>query len=503
MGAVPLQVLWPVLLGFALFIYGVLSHSKKAHSDIPIVKHSIFLPDWLNRRIFFLNAPAQIQHGYNKYNDVPFRVLRPDKDLLVLPARYLKEIRQIPSCRLNLIEAEYNNVLGDYTNILKNSELAGTTVLRKLNPAIGRILPRTMLELNYAFDVEIPPCTDNWVSIKLYDVILRLISRVVSSVVFSDIKTSRNEKWVDILRNYSHNLGPTIFFLRPTPEILRPLVARLIPSVQRLRRQLHWVQEELVIPTIAVRRAAEASDPMYQKPDDFLQWMMDVAANDIDRNPRNIAQSMLVVASVGMMHTSTMLTTHALYDILTHPEYLEPLREEIKQTHLDGWTNSTTMAFANQSKLDSLLRETLRFNPPAEVSTQRIAKEPFTFSDGLTISDDLQICFPSGPMARDSTIIPDAHIYDAFRWCREPSMTTAKLVSINETNLHFGYGRLACPGRFFSSGTIKAVISRFLGEYDMRFEKEDQGRPSNLRLGEQIMPSMWTKVLIRKRVVKN
>jgi hypothetical protein len=39
---------------------------------------------------------------------MPFLVLRPDHDLLVLPARYLAEIRQIPSSRLNLIEAEYN-----------------------------------------------------------------------------------------------------------------------------------------------------------------------------------------------------------------------------------------------------------------------------------------------------------------------------------------------------------------------------------------------------------
>lgn len=114
----------------------------------------------------------------------------------------------------------------------------------------------------------------------------------------------------------------------------------------------------------------------------------------------------------------------------------------------------------------------------------------------------MQICFPSGPVARDPALLPDAHVYDAFRWCRDPEGSNKKLVSISTTNFHFGYGRLACPGRFFSSNTMKAVLSRFIAEYDMRFESEHQARPANLRFGEQIMPSMWTKVLIRKREVK-
>jgi cytochrome P450 len=114
----------------------------------------------------------------------------------------------------------------------------------------------------------------------------------------------------------------------------------------------------------------------------------------------------------------------------------------------------------------------------------------------------VQICFPSGPVARDPAFLPDAHVYDAFRWCRDPEARNKKLVSISTTNFHFGYGRLACPGRFFSSNTMKAVLSRFIAEYDMRFENEHQARPANIRFGEQIMPSMWTKVLIRKREVK-
>ncbi|KAL5360429.1 cytochrome P450 [Aspergillus floccosus] len=431
MGPDSLFLLLPVLLGYVLVLFHALNISRKTKNNIPTVKHSLFLPDWVNRRIFFLNAPAQIQYG----------------------------------SRSHVVTSAWQNILGDYTNILKNSELAGTTVLRKLTPAMNRILPRTMQELQHAFDVEVPPCNDDWVSINPYSVILRLVARVAAS-------------------------------------FLRPLVSCFIPSVRRLKQQLRWVQDELIVPIVTARRATQDANPDAQKPDDFLQWMMDIAANDIDRDPPNIAQSLLIVTSVGMMHTSTMLITHALYDLLSHPECFDLLRQEIKETLPQGWINATVAAFAAQEKLDSVLRESLRLNPPAEVSTQRIAKEKFTLSDGFTIPDDVQICFPSGPVARDPALLPDAHLYDAFRWCRDPEATNKKLVTISTTNFHFGYGRLACPGRFFSSNTMKAVLSRFIAEYDMRFEREHQERPANLRFGEQIMPSMWTKVLIRRREAK-
>lgn len=36
-----------------------------------------------------------------------------------------------------VVTSAWQNILGDYTNILKDSELAGTTVLRKLTPAMS------------------------------------------------------------------------------------------------------------------------------------------------------------------------------------------------------------------------------------------------------------------------------------------------------------------------------------------------------------------------------
>lgn len=98
---------WMCLLLSSLVLYWLL-HAPKQKLNIPTVRYSCLLPDWINRCLFFFTAPAQIQYGYDKYKDMPFRVLRPDNDLIVLPRRYLEEIRQMPSSQASLIDAQFN-----------------------------------------------------------------------------------------------------------------------------------------------------------------------------------------------------------------------------------------------------------------------------------------------------------------------------------------------------------------------------------------------------------
>ena len=50
---------------------------------------------------------------------------------------------------------------------------------------------------------------------------------------------------------------------------------------------------------------------MYQKPDDFLQWMMDAAVDD-EAKPDKLAQRPLIVC-LGVAHTSTMAGAHVCH----------------------------------------------------------------------------------------------------------------------------------------------------------------------------------------------
>ena len=53
--------------------------------------------------------------------------------------------------------------------------------------------------------------------------------------------------------------------------------------------------------------------------------------------------------------------SHAVYNLVSHPEYIEPLREEIDPlVSAYGWEKTT---ITKMRKLDSFLKETLRLHP--------------------------------------------------------------------------------------------------------------------------------------------
>jgi cytochrome P450 len=136
--------------------------------------------------------------------------------------------------------------------------------------------------------------------------------------------------------------------------------------VKRLEERFRWIAEELLVPTIHGCRHAELNHSSYKKPDDFLQWMMDLADNDFNKDPVNLAHGLTTFMALAVVHTSTMLVTHAMYDLVMHPEYLEPLREEILDTLKNGWINASPSEFAAQRSLDSFLHESQRLYPTSE-----------------------------------------------------------------------------------------------------------------------------------------
>ena len=74
-----------------------------------------------------------------------------------------------------------------------------------------------------------------------------------------------------------------------------------------------------------------------------------------------------------------------------------------------------------------------------------------------------------------------------------------QFVSVNPLNLLFGYGRHACPGRFFAANEIKMFLATTLQMYDVRLAGGATERYPDLEFGNQTLPDP-TKDLLFKRV---
>ena len=59
------------------------------------------------------------------------------------------------------------------------------------------------------------------------------------------------------------------------------------------------------------------------------------------------------------------------------------------------------------------------------------------------------------------------------------------MVTVTKDSLEFGYGKHACPGRFFAVNEIKLILANLLLRFDFKMKQEDakQGKFKPLPMG--------------------
>ncbi len=66
-----------------------------------------------------------------------------------------------------------------------------------------------------------------------------------------------------------------------------------------------------------------------------------------------------------------------------------------------------------------------------------------------------------------------------------------QFVSVTKENMTFGFGRHACPGRFFAANEIKLILAQLLLNYDIKLTESDAG-------AQVLRPDPNRTILMRK-----
>lgn len=92
----------------------------------------------------------------------------------------------------------------------------------------------------------------------------------------------------------------------------------------------------------------------------------------------------------------------------------------------------------------------------------------------------------------DPKIYPDPYKFDPYRYINVPdeSRQSSHHVSLTPSNMAFGYGSHACPGRFLASNMMKVVIAMIVVNYDWRV---GEGNPEGTK---GLWKDMDTKLLV-------
>ncbi|KAJ5519616.1 hypothetical protein N7463_000069 [Penicillium fimorum] len=187
-----------------------------------------------------------------------------------------------------------------------------------------------------------------------------------------------------------------------------------------------------------------------------------------------------------------------LVDLSSHPELVYNIRAEaVSVVGKEGWSR----AGLYQLKLmDSALKESQRLAPNRLLSMGLIAQGDMDLSDGLRIPRGTTLMVSAHHMW-DPATYPDPRRYDGYRFpkLRQTSGQEGQhqLVSSTPDHMGIGYGKHACPGRFFAAAQIKAALCNILLKYGLEYRGGQS--PSVWSQGIHLFLDPTSRIHVRRR----
>ncbi|GKT81246.1 cytochrome P450 [Colletotrichum tofieldiae] len=445
---------------------------------------------------------------------------------IVIAPKFMNELKRLPDDVLSFNKAIEETLHAKYTGVETNVELLPHTVKTSLTPALSALAypifyafeamtydraawlnPIISDEVVEAMRIELPQ-SGEWTEVKIIDKLMRIVG-MVSGRVFIGPELCRNEAYLDAAINYTVDLMKAVRKVATIPPYLRPILASRSSEVKKLNKRI--VEAGIFLKPVVKARRQGAEDPDYQKPNDMLQWMLESQTKFGQKNDTELARYQLGL-SFAAIHTTSTTATNALYTLAAMPEFVPVLRRDIQQALVESKGVFTSIAMQNMKKLDSFLKECMRFHLLGPASFQRKVLKTFTLSNGQVIPKGSIIEVPTIGIYNDKEFFPDADEFDPLRFYKlrlskkeqktgskqAEVVASAQFVSVGQSSLTFGYGRHACPGRFFAVNEIKMIMATLLLNYDLMNPGGSRERHPNLVSGAMTYPDPNRVILLKK-----
>ncbi|KIK77776.1 hypothetical protein PAXRUDRAFT_834874 [Paxillus rubicundulus Ve08.2h10] len=486
------------LAGIVVATFVVAKLSERPNLDaIPTVGCSTWLGSWRAGIQFATKAADVVREGYEKHKGAPFKVANLYRWMVVVSgSQSVEDMRKASDDELSLAEASNDDLKLGYMwgrDIFYNPYHIAI-VRSQLTRNLGILYPDIRDEIFTAFEETLDLRGNEWKSVPALQTIQNIVSRT-SNRIFVGLPLGRDPDWIDLTMRFTLDIikgGVIIGFF---PKVLAPLVARFMTSVpENTKRGMN-----LLGPVIEERlkRLDEHSKGWVDKPNDFLSWLLDHP----EASKSSVKDLTLRLLSINFaaIHTSSNSFTQALYILAANPQYIQPLREEVEAiVTKDGWSKGS---LAKMRKIDSFLKECQRVEGIDCVSMLRKAMKDFTFSDGTVLPKGAMVAIASQAASLDNAIHENAEIFDPFRFANmaDEGGDGAKnsFVSTDPAYLVFGYGRHACPGRFFAATELKSMLAHVVLSYDIKLE-DNATRLRSLHIGIHMVAHPTTKVMFRR-----
>lgn len=232
--------------------------------------------------------------------------------------------------------------------------------------------------------------------------------------------------------------------------------------------------------------------------------------------PRRLANRLLtfnVMFVIGMVYVFGHVVID-LYSSLDREDILAGLVAECKQVSAIYDGLGSKEAVDRLHRIDSTIRESMRVSDVAITALARdVVGKPLDLGNGIQIPRGTRVVFPTQAVHQDPDRYTDPLRFDAFRFSRPfegipPKKTNGangfgedeeerlRLTTITPSFLAFGYGKHACPGRWFATQTMKQALAGIVQNYEIEITNRPKTRPVVLNM---MVPPTGTLMRFRRK----
>ena len=309
---------------------------------------------------YITNLSGLLDEGRKNHRYPGFQLWTPeDRFLVFLPEENIEEVKALTDdiARNCILETAF----GDPMWVRLKIPVITRLVLHKLSPRLSLIMNEIFDEIDYALDQEIGACED-WTDVYIFPKLIRIVA-IISGRAFVGKSLNRKEAWLNAQMGYTLDLFNAAMQVRQYPRFLQWIKLKL-GHFDGVKKVYKWQAEarKLIVPTIKYRQQEKRRYPKNPIPNDMIQWMMEAAPLEqppLDDNTQADVQLLIGLASV---HTTSVATTHCLYDLIYRPGYIDSLRDEVDQVWKEDRGHMTKTSLHKLVKLDSFMKESQRIN---------------------------------------------------------------------------------------------------------------------------------------------
>ncbi|KAG4271066.1 hypothetical protein FPRO04_11294 [Fusarium proliferatum] len=444
------------------------------------------------RRSFVKLSREILAKARGLFPNEPFRLITDWGEVLILPPEFADEIRNDPRLSFSKAAMQDNHagIPGFETVALVGREdqliqkVARKQLTKHLSPEPSLTLQKKNTE---------------WRAMRLKPAILDIIARISSRIYLGD-QLCRNEAWLKITKTYTTNFYTASTNLRMFPRSIRPLAHWFLPECRKLRQERKdavGIITPLIERRRELRRAAIAAGqplPVFHDAIDWSEQEAEAAGSGSAFDPVIFQLTLSLLA----IHTTYDLLQQTMIDLGRHPEYIEPLRQEVVQLlREEGWKKTTLF---KMKLLDSAIKESQRMKPGSIVTMRRYVTEDITLSSGLILKKGTRLNVDNRRLD-DPKIYENPDVYNPYRFFDMRSEAGkdhgAQLVSTGSNHMGFGHGQHSCPGRFFAANEIKVALCHILVKYDWKLCPDTETKPDTRGMIAKSSPV--TDILIKRR----